>query len=193
MTAPSFLGNSESAFTKLALIYRHYVPVVANKVTFAYRLGYQGTIDGETPFYMQPFMITTNTKVTKNDGLGGAKSLRGILRNRVVGDAFTYANLELRYKFLQFTKWNQNFYLALSGFGDFGMVTKPIEIDRSLLPALENYYDYFDLDDDKLHTAFGAGLHIAMNQNFILAVDYGLAADERDGKSGMYISIGFLF
>lgn len=193
MTAPSFLGNSESAFTKLALIYRHYVPIVANKVTLAYRLGYQGTLDGETPFYMQPFMITTNTKVTKNDGLGGAKSLRGILRNRVIGDAFTYANLELRYKFLQFTKWNQNFYLALSGFGDFGMVTKPIEIDRSLLPALENYSDYFDLDDDKLHTAFGAGLHIAMNQNFILAVDYGLAADERDGKSGMYISIGFLF
>lgn len=193
MTAPAFMGNSESSFTKLALIYRHYVPIVANKLTFAYRLGYQGTIDGVTPFYMQPFMITTNTKVTKNDGLGGAKSLRGVLRNRVVGDAFTYANLELRYKFLQFTKWNQNFYLALSGFGDFGMITKPIEIDRSALPSTENYADYFDLEEDKLHSAYGAGLHVAMNQNFILAIDYGLAADERDGKSGMYINIGFLF
>jgi len=193
LTAPSFMGNSESAYTKLALIYRHYVPIVDDKLTFAYRLGYQATIDGETPFYMQPFMITTNTKVTKNDGLGGAKSLRGVLRNRVVGDAFTYANLELRYKFLQFTKWNQNFYLALSGFGDFGMITKPIEIDKSALPITENYTDYFDLEEDKLHSAFGAGLHIAMNQNFILAIDYGLAADERDGKSGMYISIGFLF
>jgi outer membrane protein assembly factor BamA len=193
MTAPAFLGNSESAYTKLALIYRHYVPILYDKLTLAYRLGWQGTVDGDAPFYIQPYMITTNTKVTKSDGLGGAKSLRGVLRNRVVGDAFTYANLELRYKFLKVSKWNQNFYFALSGFGDFGTITDRIDIHRDLLPVGETYSDFFDAKEDKFHSAFGAGLHIAMNQNFILAIDYGLAGDERDGKSGMYINIGFLF
>ena len=193
MTAPSFLGNSESAYTKLALIYRHYIPVVKDKLTFAYRLGWQGTVDGETPFYMQPYMITTNTKITKSDGLGGAKSLRGVLRNRVVGDAFTYANLELRYKFLKFNQWNQNFYVALSGFGDFGTITKRIDINKSLLPTYELYSDFFDMEEDKLHSAYGLGLHVAMNENFILAIDYGLAGNKKDGNSGMYISIGFLF
>lgn len=96
MTAPTFLGNSEAAYTKLAFTHRQYLPVVPQKLTFAYRLGWQGTIDGEAPFYMQPYMINTFTKSTKNDGLGGARSLRGILRNRVVGDAFGYGNFELR-------------------------------------------------------------------------------------------------
>jgi hypothetical protein len=32
-----------------------------------------------------------------------------------------------------------------------------------------------------------------MNQNFIIAVDYGIAADERDGDSGLYIGLNYLF
>lgn len=193
MTAPRFLFNSESAYTKLALIYRHYVPIKRDIFTFAYRLGWQGTIDGMTPFYMQPYMVTTNTQNTKNEGLGGSKSMRGVLRNRIVGDAFTYANLELRYKIWQFNRWNQNFYLAVSGFGDFGMITKEINVDKSLLPSTEIVTDYFDLESDKLHSSFGGGLHAAMNQNFIVTIDYGHASDSRDGKSGVYINIGYLF
>lgn len=192
MTAPAFLGNSESSYTKLALIYRHYFPIVKDRLSFAYRLGWQGTIDGETPFYLQPLMISSYTKSTQNFGLGGAKSLRGILRNRVVGDAFSYGNFELRYKFLKFNKWNQNFYFALSGFTDAGMITKPIEIEKTVVPPVL-YNNFFDQDEDKLHISYGAGLHIAMNQNFILAIDYGMAADERDGNSGLYIGLGFLF
>lgn len=192
MTAPKILGNNENAYTKLALIYRHYVPILFDKFTFAYRLGWQGTIDGKTPFHMQPYMITTNLKVSKSDALGGAKSLRGVLRNRVVGDAFAYGNLEFRYKFVEFSQWNQNFYLALSTFGDFGTITNKIETNRALVPATIQK-QYFDKDKDGLHSTYGLGLHIAMNRNFILAVDYGMAADKRDGTSGLYINIGFLF
>lgn len=193
MTAPSFMGNKESAYTKLSVIHRQYFPVVANKLTFAYRVGWQGTISGHTPFYMQPYMINSFTKVTKNDGLGGAKSLRGVLRNRVVGDGIAYSNLELRYKFIQFNKWNQNFYLSLNGFGDFGMVTKEIDIDKSLINPSIDHSKFFDQESDNLHSSYGLGIRIAMNQNFILAVDYGIAADKRDGDSGLYINIGFLF
>ncbi|MDD3743371.1 MAG: BamA/TamA family outer membrane protein [Lentimicrobiaceae bacterium] len=193
MTAPRFMGNTETAFTKVAVTHRQYLPLKRDVLTFAYRLGWQGTIDGETPFYMQPYMMNTFTKTTKNDGLGGARSLRGILRNRIVGDAFAYANLELRYKFLKFYKWRQNFYLSLNGFSDLGTITKTIDIDKHLLPEGELLNRYFSNDDPGLHASYGLGLRIAMNQNFILAIDYGMAADKRDGTSGLYINLGFLF
>jgi hypothetical protein len=32
-----------------------------------------------------------------------------------------------------------------------------------------------------------------MNKNFIVSVDYGKALDERDGGSGLYIGLNFLF
>ncbi|MBK6345798.1 MAG: BamA/TamA family outer membrane protein [Bacteroidales bacterium] len=190
MTAPRFLGNSETAFTKLALTHRQYFTLKKEVLTFAYRLGWQGTINGETPFYMQPYMINTFTRTTKNDGLGGARSLRGILRNRIVGDAFAYGNFELRYKFLKFYRWKQNFYFSLNAFSDLGLITKEVVVDKDLSV---NYPDYFDKEKGGLHSSYGAGLRIAMNQNFILAVDYGLSGDKRDGDNGLYINLGFLF
>lgn len=192
MTAPRFLGNSETAYTKLALTHRQYLTLKKNTLTFAYRLGWQGTIDGKAPFYMQPYMINTYTKSTKNDGLGGARSLRGILRNRVVGDAFTYGNFELRYKFLKFHKWKQNFYFSLNGFSDMGMITKTMDMNLAGIPEDEKTA-LFKSEDQGLHISYGAGLRIAMNQNFIVAVDYGLAGDKRDGEKGMYINLGFMF
>lgn len=99
---------------------------------------------------------------------------------------------ELRYKFLKFSKWNQNFYFSLNGFSDMGMITKTIPLDLSLVSETDKT-ELFKTIDQGLHFSYGAGLRIAMNQNFIVAVDYGLAGDERDGKSGMYIDLGFLF
>jgi hypothetical protein len=32
-----------------------------------------------------------------------------------------------------------------------------------------------------------------MNENFIVAVDYGMPLDNRDGKGGLYIGLNFLF
>jgi hypothetical protein len=192
MTAPRFLGNTETAFTKLAITHRQYLTLKKDVLTFAYRLGWQATIDGHTPFYMQPYMVNTFTRTTKNDGLGGARSLRGILRNRIVGDAFTYGNFELRYKFWKFYRWKQNFYFSLNAFSDMGFITRVVNMDKGLAPE-EEYYNYFTSDAPGFHASYGGGLRLAMNQNFIVAVDYGLAGDKRDGDSGLYINLGFLF
>jgi hypothetical protein len=32
-----------------------------------------------------------------------------------------------------------------------------------------------------------------MNENFVIAVDYGRALNKQDGKSGMYIGLNYLF
>ena len=186
VAAPEFLGG-ESTFAKFSLTHRQYFTLIPNDLSLAYRLAYQTTIAGDVPFYYQSQVITSVMKGASSEGLGGAKSLRGIRRNRIVGDGIFYGNIEARWKFVRFNFINNNFYLGLNGFMDFGKVTKKIELNTNSVP------DYFDIDAEGLHLSYGAGLRIVMNQNFIIAVDYGMAADERDGSSGMYIGLNYLF
>lgn len=194
VTAPEFLGG-ESSFSKISLIHRQYFTLIPKDLSFAYRLAYQSTISGEVPFYYQSQVITSVLTGASSEGLGGAKSLRGIRRNSIVGDGFFYGNAELRWKFVRFRWINNNFYLGLNGFVDFGRVTKKIEFENPLSPAMSSikYSDYFKDDSEKLHTSYGLGLRIAMNENFIISVDYGMAANEQDGTSGMYIGLNYLF
>ncbi len=192
--APEFLFNPEFSYAKLVLIHRQYFTLVKEKLSFVYRLGYQGTIGGEAPFFMQPYMLSSYSSITKTDGLGGAKTLRGIMRDRIVGDGVAYGNLELRWKFLKTHVGKQNLYFALNGFSDFGMVLQQVNIDKSKISEAdqEKYFD-FSFEKDKLHPSLGAGLRIALNENFILAVDYGFALNKQDGAKGLYINIGNLF
>jgi outer membrane protein assembly factor BamA len=187
--APEFLG-AESGFAKLSFTHRQYFTLIPNDLSLAYRLAYQTTIAGHVPFYYQTQIIVSELKGYTIEGLGGAKSLRGILLNRIVGDGFFFGNLEARWKFARFRFINNNFYLGLNGFMDFGQITKRIEaIPTNIYGSL----DYFNPDAEKMHFSYGAGLRIVMNQNFVIAVDYGLAADERDGDSGLYIGLNYLF
>lgn len=194
LVSPEILG-AESSFSKLSLTHRQYFTLIPENLSFAYRVAYQSTLAGDVPFYYQSQVITSIMKGATSEGLGGSKTLRGIRRNRIVGDAFFYGNAELRWKFARFQWHNNNFYLGLNGFVDFGQVTKKIDFENPLSPEMSSirYADYFEDDADKMHTSYGAGLRVAMNENFIIAFDYGLATDERDGKSGFYMGLNYLF
>lgn len=194
--APSFLGNEEYAHAKLTITHRHYIPVVDNRLVLAYRLGYQQTISGgKVPFFAQPILAAGFLRAATNQGLGGASTLRGILRNRVVGDGIVLGNFELRYRFWNLNLLNQDFYVATNVFFDTGRVVDPIDVDLSkVTPEVgESVEDYFLQDAEEFHNSAGAGLKIAMNINFILAIDYGVALDKRDGNSGLYVRLNYLF
>jgi len=190
-TVPEFLG-AESGFTRLSLTHRQYFTIIPNDLSFAYRLGWQQTIAGKVPFYCEPQMVTTAMTGYATVGLGGSRYLRGARRNRVYGDGVVYGNLELRWKFARMNFINQKFYWGLNGFMDFGQVVKKIDFN---LPAssTEPMSDYFNPGAEKMHGTFGAGLRIAMNQNFVIAVDYGVAMNKQDGDTGLYIGLHYLF
>ena len=192
LLAPGFLGNGDLAYTRMAFTHRQYFTLAPEVLSFAYRLSYQTKLSGNMPYYMLPFVYNTAPNYTR-DGLGGSKTIRGVMRNRIVGDGFVYGNLEMRWKFLRTIVFNQNIYLALSGFLDGGMVTDKHDftIDPAVDPA--EYSNLVNAGDEKLHLGAGAGLHIVMNQNFIIAVDYGRALDPEDGVSGFYIGLNFLY
>lgn len=191
--APGFFFNDNNSFLKLIVIHRQYFTLVQKRLSLVYRLGYQGTIAGHTPFYFQPYMLSSFSTVTKTDGLGGAKNLRGILRDRVVGDGVAWGNLEMRWRIANFVIAKQNFYVGLNAFCDAGMVVQQVELPDDFNP--EDHPEYFDMSygNDKIHPSLGAGLRIGWNENFIIAVDYGFALDQKDGISGLYINFGNLF
>ena len=191
-TAPGLLSEGQT-HAKLTLYYRQYITLVKNRTILAYRLAYQQTVMGKNvPYYLQPLMGASFLTGSSSNGLGGNKSLRGILRKRVVGNGFALSNTELRQIFYRFSVYKQNFYVATNIFFDCGLITDPIEWSLENVSALEQE-KYFSDQKESLHCSAGLGLKIAMNQNFIVSFDFGKALDERDGESGLYMGLNYLF
>jgi len=183
-------GIGDKSYSRMALTHRQYLTIVPKMLSFTYRVSYQTKLGGEMPFYMLPFVYNTAPNYTR-DGPGGAKTIRGIQRNRLAGEGFVYGNTEVRWKFLRTVVFNQNIYLALSAFLDGGMITDKYDVPENLpVEAIQ----YLGLGSkEKLHLGAGAGFHFVMNENFVVAVDYGRAFDPGDGNSGLYIGLNFLY
>ena len=194
--APKAFGY-ESFTTQALFLHRQYFTLMPGRLTFAYRLGYQMKLSGDIPYYMLPYY--TDSKQTR-DGFGGSKTIRGVLRNRVVGDGVGFGNFEFRWKVVKTYFLKQNFYIALSTFLDAGRVFDPFDYDLTNVPATFDIngatYDrdtWFKNQDENFHFGYGGGIRFALNENFIVAVDYGMAAKKEDGKSGLYINLNWLF
>lgn len=193
VAAPSFLGNRENAFGRLALTHRQYVSLIGGRLTIAYRLAYQGRLWGTVPFYSMPYLFGSYPSGTLEEGLGGGKSARGILQNRLTGEGVAYGNAELRWKFLSAVVWKQNIYLALSPFLDAGGVVQKVALDMSGIPPGTDLSGYFTGQPETIHLAAGCGLHIALNENFVVSADFGHAFVPEDGHWGIYVGLGWLF
>ncbi len=194
LMAPGFLGN-DYAYSRINFTHRQYFTLVPKRLTFAYRLSYESKISGETPFYALPFFVDSKQN---QDGLGGGKNLRGIMRNRVVGDGFALGNFEFRWKVINTVIFNQNFYIGLNAFADLGIVTNSYAVDLSGVTAsygntIEQNRALLQYSEEGVHLGYGGGIRFALNDNFIIAVDYGLAAKAQDGENGLYIGLNYIF
>ncbi|MFZ0283270.1 MAG: BamA/TamA family outer membrane protein [Bacteroidales bacterium] len=196
--APQFMGN-DWGFSKFYITHRQYFTLIEKDLALVYRLGYQTTLSGEVPFFYQSQVITSLLTGATNEGLGGASSLRGVMRNRVLGDAFVLGNIELRWKPIYFTVLNQDCYIGLNMFYDFGRVVNDINLPGNLQYTFdtvypdENYSDYFNPGQEKFHQSAGISIMPVINQNFVVAVDIGKAFNSQDGNIGFAIGLNYLF
>ena len=189
LLVPGFISDGYG-YTRFAFTHRQYFTLIPKRVNLVYRLSYQAKLSGEMPFYMLPLVFNSAPQLTLS-GLGGAKTIRGILRNRVVGEDFVYGNTEIRWKLFRAVILNQNFYVALAGFADAGMVTGKYKLPEPTDPEAIAWLAKGE--KEKLHLTYGGGAHFAINDNFVITMDYGWAADPRDGTRGTYIGLSFLF
>ena len=196
--APKWLGTT-NPYYRYSATFRHYIPIVSNDVlTFAYRLNYEGCFGNSSPYYVTPYLTTMGSQYDR-DGMGGYRTVRGMMRNRVQGlDMATY-NAELRWRFVNFTLWKQNIAFGLSAFSDGTWVTRGFDMTFKGDEKYRAEYDEYMAKGqakDAPHITVGAGLRFIMNQNFIVAFEYGLPVGQlrkQDGSGAFYINTGYLF
>ena len=173
-----------------------YVPVVDDKLTFAYRLGAQYTLFGNVPFYFMNNMNTMFFRKMFTEGLGGNASVRGIHRNGVIGDGFALLNAEFRWRALEFRFINQNWGLAFNPFFDCGQVIKTHNLrGQEMMRVLSNpemtvYDSFYSYDDEHLHCSAGCGLKLVMNHNMVISFEAAKPFSANDG-TGLWTNIGF--
>ena len=192
--APKFLGTTHQ-FNRYMLIWRHYIPIPNENLVFAYRLNYQGSIGGYVPYYMMP-VFSTIGREWERDGLGGYRTIRGIMRGRIQSLDKAFFNTELRWRFTRFTVANQNVMLAMNAFVDGGMPTRMYDNSwRGDSRADKRFYNKYvnQNERNRLHTAAGGGFRVIINRNFIIAVDYAKPFDKQNGNGGLYVNTGYLF
>jgi hemolysin activation/secretion protein len=116
------------------------------------------------------------TSFKQQEGLGGAKSVRGVLKNRFAGRGMMLWNAELRYRALDFAAAGKPFHLVLSAFADAGRVWEGgLQADQLF---------------DDLHRGYGGGLHVGMGENFTVAADAGTSSET---GLQIYIGLGYLY
>lgn len=194
-------GISETPFYRYSATWRQYLPIIKQDVlTFAYRLNYEGNFGSKAPFYALSYMTVMGEK-NDLEGMGGFFTTRGIMRTRVIGlDMATY-NAEFRWRFCKFNIGKQNIALGLNLFSDGTMATR--QLDMSGLSSItDKYVPILNADKDTPHITFGAGFRFIMNENFIVAADYGTPLTHflknsplynQDGTGAFYINLGYLF
>ncbi|MCR5644868.1 MAG: outer membrane protein assembly factor [Bacteroidales bacterium] len=196
-------GNGYNALMQ-TFIWRQYIPIYRDKLTFAYRLGVQHKIAGENPWYMINNINTPFFQKMYTEGLGGVVTMRGVNRNGVLGDGFVLGNAELRWYFLDFQFINQNWQLAFCPFFDAGMVIQKFREDEMIqaqnayaatVPEGQKVKDlYYSGEKEKPHMSAGAGIKLIMNRNMILAVDAGRALNPVDGeKFKIFVGFNYIF
>lgn len=165
------LLGSDAEYTRVTATDRRYFPL-GERVTYAQRVLLQN-VWGDAPFY-DLFIVESSFK--RQEGLGGAKTLRGVPKNRYVGKGMALANLEVRWRAADFRAAGRPLHLVVSGFADSGRVWEEGVVLSELLS------DH--------HVGFGGGLRLGMGENFVVALDLG-----HSSETGLpfYIGLGYLF
>ena len=208
-----FGKSSDYHNLKFNAVFQHYVPIDKKYATFAYRAGVQLLVAGNSPFYMDNYLNMLYYQRVLYEAVGGANSVRGLIRNRVLANGFGYATAEFRIKVFKFDIAKQHFYIGFNPFCDMGILLQPKELDKDVPLNEENVTRkitlsdpdfnldeltyYFDFGKNKFTPHFGAGIgmKIAMNENFILSVDWAMPFNKQDNhsKANIYIKMGYLF
>jgi len=193
---------------KFNAVFQHYIPVYKDYITFAYRAGVQLLVAGKSPFYMDNYLNALYYQRVLYEAVGGANSVRGLIRNRVLANGFGYATAEFRFKVWKFKIKKENFYLGFNPFCDMGLVLQPKALNKKTIEDniaandptfnIADLKDFIIFDNKKIyqpHFSAGIGMKFAMNENFILSVDWAMPFNKQDNHSmaNIYVKMGYLF
>lgn len=174
--APGFLGTKHP-YSRYEINWRQYVPLLKERLIFAYKLDYMGTLGGNVPYYAMPANKTT---------------VRGMLINRVQSPDVASANVELRYLFPNVRIFKQNIAFGLNTFFDTAKATRNYNMDFSGDAQYRPEYDrYMSMgSQEKWHSGAGGGFQALVNRNFIMRFEYGIPFNKQDNYGGSFYVTG---
>lgn len=181
---PSFFGNPKSGI-QLAFTHRHYITLIKERLSFAYRLRYDATF-GELPFY------TRQVLADGTEGFGGTGTLWGIHQNRIAANQFAMGNFELRAKLVRFKFIGQNWYIGAVPLFHTGVLIDPIAIDLSEVSVADKA-KFFSGTSNRWYSAYGLGAKLVMNENTVIGIDWAHAINNQAGNNAVYIGYGYTF
>ena len=158
--SPAILGSSLN-FTKLLVHYNFYHKVLPKKIkrlVFATRMGIN-IVQGNAPFFEYTDGESSEQSIVM---LGGPVTLRGYVQNRFTGAVMDFANVEMRYRFMQTSIWKQNLSFSGVPFVDAGGVWDKVS-------RMNNWQNYRFCE--------GLGLRIGWNENTTLRFDYAFSPE----------------
>jgi len=163
--------SADTEFFRWTVTDRRYFSISPTLV-FAHRVLVQNVSD-DAPVHE---LFRVQTSFRQQEGLGGSKTVRGVLKNRYVGAGLFVWNAELRWRAAHFRFLGRPGHLVLSAFLDQGRV----------------WADGIDFDEvlSDLHRGFGGGVRVGLGQNFVVAFDGGTSADV---GAQVYIGLGYLY
>ena len=193
---------------KINFDFMHFIPIISSRLVFAYRVATQNTIAGKSPYYLDTYKNELYIDHNRYYALGGVTSVRGLMRDRIWVPGYAYGTAELRSRIWNFDLFNQHFYIGMNLFLDAGIVTQQYDIDIAALRVnvgsdnwvLVNDLEYEDFFKDNAnihdpHFGVGAGVKLAMNENFVLSCEWGMPFSKQDNytNSNFYIGMGYMF
>ncbi len=166
------LSHGKYHYMQLVGHFRHFVPIVKNRLTFAYHLGLQHQILGQMPFYHLSELSTLQYQYEEFEGLGSRYSIRGFKYNRIMAAGMAWGNIELRATVLDLTLFKQQVALVLLPFVDLAAITRPFRLEEQ-----QSFPGLYQQKQSLVMVSLGIGGKIHINTNMILGVDFGKALD----------------
>jgi len=186
--APNVFCSGYSYLKLCAHFSQYFTPQRAGWFTLAYHLAYQGTIAGESPFYMQSQIYTFMPKSYLTEGLGGYGTLRGILTGRLLGEGYAWGNLEMRFRLFEFAKDDRELSLALVPFLDAGVIAQPARLEEFSNWTGRSVEDLSRASRD-FHFSAGLGFKLGLNGN-IISLDVAKPFNQGDCRGAVCICVG---
>jgi hypothetical protein len=164
-----------------ARVYYTILPKVFKKLVFAGRVAFVHN-SGNLPFFEYRNMWSTEGNLA---GLGGRTTLRGFIQDRFVGNEMGFANLELRWRFLEVPGFTFN----IAPMFDMGRVWD------SLSRVKANAWDGYKYSS-------GLGLRIIWNQSTVIYLEWARSRETGVSEWGaakpflqtnFYLNFGHIF
>ena len=168
------LSHKKYHYAQFVGHFRHFVPLIFGRLTFAYHLGLQHQFAGEMPWYNLNEISNLIYQYEEYEGLGSRYTVRGYKYNRMMAAGYAWGNFELRAKVLQFNLFKQHFDLVLNPFFDVATITRQFRPeDHRRLGLLADGSQLWQDATEKVHCSAGVGGKIHMKTNFILSLEVG--------------------